>query len=774
MAWNTFEHDRPALERQYEKPRWIEQSGLPPEALSAECLRLLAQNGDLPRELVKAKLLQCVLQNAQLALVPEDFFADQIQHSGILLQIRNAWLRTERDGGLSVLIEENETPGTLRDLAQERAAAQPLTPQTAVNLHRMTDDDRSAGERRQAIAGRGFNGNPDFSHAAPAWEDIFELGLPGLLDRLRGERAKKERAGELTQQQAAFYEAGELSVQAVVDLMLRYARLAERLSGETGSARMALLARTCGNLASRAPQTLLEALQLSVTFYTLLTFVEGAGIRSLGYLDRLLIRFYREDLRSGRYTCAQLKELLQHYFVKFQAMKVLANTPFTLCSLDRDGNTVYNELTDVLLDTYGELNIHDPKIQIRCSGGVPDAFLRKALALIVKGNSSIVFMNDDVVVRGLCALGEAPEDARGYIPVGCYEPMALGTELPCSCNGRINIPKAVELAFTGGVDMLNGDRLSASRPLPESWPAFYETVLSILQEFADRAIRLINGYESVYPAVNPAPLFSATYASCVQNGLDAYAGGAKYNNSSINIFGLAEAVDSMLAVKKAVFEQKLVSFQALAQILRDNWAGQEKLRLLCKNKFPHYGNGEDEADTLAAELAEKVCGMINGRANARGGVYRCGGFSIDACEFFGEITAALPDGRLSGEMLSKNMCAVVGADREGVTTLIRSVTKIDYTKMPNGTVLDVVLHESAVHGEDGMDAMLELLKTYLQLGGLAIHFNVLDPAVLRQAQLHPEQYSTLQIRLCGWNVYFVNLNRKEQDSFIQRAELAAV
>lgn len=102
------------------------------------------------------------------------------------------------------------------------------------------------------------------------------------------------------------------------------------------------------------------------------------------------------------------------------------------------------------------------------------------------------------------------------------------------------------------------------------------------------------------------------------------------------------------------------------------------------------------------------------------------------------------------------------------------MTKIDYTKMPNGTVLDVVLHESAVHGEDGMDAMLELLKTYLQLGGLAIHFNVLDPAVLRQAQLHPEQYSTLQIRLCGWNVYFVNLNRKEQDSFIQRAELAAV
>lgn len=772
MAWNTFEQDRAALEKQYDQTIWREETGLPPEVLSAQCLLVLEESAQLPRVLQKAKLFAYVLQNAQIALVPEDFFADQINHAGILLQIRGSWLQHEKDGTLAQLIAENETPGTLRNFAQERASSRPLTPQSAVNLKRATDADRNADESRQAAAGRGFNANPDFSHAAPAWEDILTLGISGMLDRIRAERRKKELDGTLRQTQCAFYDAAALELGALAELMRRYARLAAQIADETDNARMALVSEACGNLAVRAPQTFYEALQLSVTFYTVLTFVEGAGIRSLGYLDRLLIRFYRADLDSGRYTQQQLKELLQHYFVKFHAMKVLANTPFTLCSLDRDGKTVFNELTDVLLDTYGALCIHDPKIQIRCSGGVPDAFLSKALALIAKGNSSIVFMNDDVVIRGLCAVGQTVEDARGYVPVGCYEPMALGEELPCSCNGRINLPKAVELALTGGTDMLNGDRLCASRALPESWDAFYETVLDILREFVDRAIRLINGYESVYPDVNPAPLFSATYASCVQNGCDAYAGGAKYNNSSINVFGLAELTDSMLAVQKLVFEQKLVSLSELGQILRENWQGHENLRLLSRNKLPHYGNGNAEADALAAQLSKTICGMINGRANARGGVYRCGGFSIDACEFFGDITSALPDGRLAGQMLSKNMCAVAGADCSGVTALIRSVTKIDYTDMPNGTVLDVVLHESAVRGEDGMCAMLELLKTYLRLGGLAIHFNVLDPAVLREAQLHPEQYSTLQIRLCGWNVYFVNLNRKEQDSFISRADQA--
>ena len=164
---------------------------------------------------------------------------------------------------------------------------------------------------------------------------------------------------------------------------------------------------------------------------------------------------------------------------------------------------------------------------------------------------------------------------------------------------------------------------------------------------------------------------------------------------------------------------------------------------------------------------------INGKPNGRGGIFRCGFFSIDYRLTFGEKTGATADGRLAGEPLSKNMCAVTAMDREGVTALIRSATAVDYTDTPNGTVLDIVLYAGAVEGESGLCAMETLLDTYMEKRGFAMQINVLSPEVLRAAQAHPENYATLQVRLCGWNVYFSSLSRVEQDEFIRQTENAA-
>lgn len=770
MCWNRFERDRSVLEQQYKTDHWLENSGLPLAELGAAALQKLKEKGGKSNTLFKAELFSFILQNAQLELRTEDLFVDKINHGNILCNIRNEWIYEAERDHLMKAFEAYETPGSLKNYRAAVANHTPLTVEKVTNGHRATDADRNAEEQAQATAGRGFNGNPDFSHAAPGWEDIMCLGITGLLKRLRTAR---DMAENLTEEQREFYSAGETVYQAVITLMKRYSAAAKELYEATGSERMRLVSETCAALAVRAPQSLHEAMQLSVTYYTLLVFLEGVGIRTLGYIDRLFVPFYRKDISSGRLTKEQTVEMLQHYFIKFNAMSVLANTPFTLCGVDRHGQSAYNELSELILDVYGALDIHDPKIQIRCEPGIPGSFLKNALALIRKGSSSIVFMNDEVIIRGLCALGEDIEDARRFIPIGCYEPAAMGEEVPCTCSGRINIPKALELVINRGVDMLNGDALSADHGEPESFEEFYAALCGVLREFTDRSVALISAFEKHYAELNPSPLFSATFSSCVKKGRDAYVGGAKYNNTSINAFGLAETVDALLAVKKAVYEEKVLALPELREILCSDWAGNEPLRMKIKNLYPKYGNGIAEADALARRLVDDVAGMLNGRPNARGGVYRCGFFSIDACEFFGNITAALPNGRKAGEMLSKNMCAVIGADKKGITTLINSSTKIDYSKIPNGTVLDVVLHESAVRGEDGLDAMLAVLRTYLDAGGHSIHFNVLDPAILRKAQEEPEQYRNLQIRLCGWNVHFVNLNRKEQDSFIRSAEHAA-
>lgn len=728
MVWNTFESYKEELAKQYKIERWNTESGMDLKSLREACFRILTECAGESRMIQKAKILSLILQKAQIEVNPLEWFVDKINHGGIVVEIRTMW-------------KEEVDAGEMQECLKKNQAAQ-----------------------KQMV----YTGDTDFSHTSPDWEAIMQLGIPGLLSRVRAEKSKKESAGILDQGQRDFYESCEIVYMAVIDLLKRMAAEAKRLSTE--SEKMNAVAEALENLSEHAPQTMYEAMELSCLFYYLQTYVEGENVRSLGGLDHLYEKFYQRDIESGKYSKEQIIELIQYYFYKFYALEANSNTPFYLAGIDKDGNIILNELSHLLLDTYGALNIHDPKLHIRCCEGISDDFLKKALMLIRKGNNSIVFMNDEVVIKGLVGLGQELEEARCYVPVGCYEPAAMGKEVPCSCNGRINASKAVELAFNQGIDLLSGQKYWECAETISTFEQFYEAVKANLANAVDRTMEIINGYERQYGKIVHAPLFSATMKEAVERGKDLYQGGAKYNNSSINVIALADAVDSILAVKKAVFEEKLVSLEEFTAVLKDNWKGAEVLQRRCKNVYPKYGNNSEEADAIMVDLTVYLAELINNRPNGRGGCYRCGFFSIDWYLPFGEKTGASPNGRMAGEPLSKNMCAVVGQDKKGVTDLIHSVTKVDYAKIPNGTVLDLMLHTSAVQGEEGLLAMLGILKTYLKRGGLALQINVLNPEVLKKAQLYPEQYSTLQIRLCGWNVYFVNLSKTEQDEFIRRAE----
>ena len=262
------------------------------------------------------------------------------------------------------------------------------------------------------------------------------------------------------------------------------------------------------------------------------------------------------------------------------------------------------------------------------------------------------------------------------------------------------------------------------------------------------------------------------YDHSVETGVDLYEGGAKYNNSSLSAYSIATLVDSIAAVKRLVFDEGRVTFDELTDILKADWKGCEKLRLYARSIPEKYGNNEPLTDGITVELSHYIASLINGKPNGRGGVFKASLFSIDHGFASGKKTMATPDGRRAGEPNSKNLCSVPAMDRKGITALINSVTKIDQTEFPNGVVLDVVLHPSAVSGEDGLEAFLGILKTYFAMGGMALHGNVFDAATLRAAQNAPEKYQTLQVRVCGWNAYFVNLSKDEQDAFIRQAENA--
>lgn len=725
MVWNRFEIDREKLKTQYKIYNWNKESGLEPDSLMNGCEKIIKKMADKPKIKVKASLFDFILNNAQIEVNPEDWFPDKIRHGNIIEHIRKKWYKNIVEIQMKECLTKNEP----------------------------------------AILSFAYTGEVDFGHTSPDWNAIMELGIPGLLKRIQNARAGRRLSAE----QVDFYDACETVYRASLVYINRLADEAKRLSA--GNERMKIVADSLRNLSAGPPKTLLEAMHLFFLYYNLQNNIEQVNIRSLGGLDRLLYGFYKADISTGRYTQEQVRELVKYFYCKFNAMQVVANIPFFLCGLGADGKDTTNELSYLFVEEYRKLNIHDPKIHIRYNGQIPNSFLELVFSTIREGKNSFLFINDKVTEHALIDLGHNPEDARNYTVIGCYEPAALGKEVPCSCSGRISLPKAVELALNDGIDPLLGHRIGPA-PMGKiaSFKDFYDYYKSLLMLFADNTMDMISSYEKNYMKMNPSPMFSSTFKNCVDDGIDAYAGGAKYNNSSINAFGIATAVDSLIAIKKAVYEEKRFSLNELSGILRKNWQDNDKLRLFFQKNYPKYGNNITEVDELMTDLTGFITSYINKKPNGRGGLFRCGMFSIDWIIPFGANTGATPDGRSAGEPFSKNMCAVISRDKEGVTSLINSVTKIDYTKVPNGTVLDLMLHPTAVEGEEGIIALSGILKTYMQQGGFALQYNILNPETLKAAQENPEQYSNLQVRLCGWNVYFVNLSREEQNEFIKQAE----
>ena len=424
----------------------------------------------------------------------------------------------------------------------------------------------------------------------------------------------------------------------------------------------------------------------------------------------------------------------------------------------------------MIVEVYDELEIHSPKIHVRISDKTPEDFIKRVLECIRRGHSSFLMMNDKVAAEGLMRVGIKEEDARNYVPVGCYENAAWGVEMPCTGNCAIAMPKALEYVITGGKDLKTGTLMTFDGGCPQSYEEFKDAIKAQLKAIRDRDVAFINAIEKRYPEINPDLFVSGLCEYAVKSGRDVFSGNAKYNNSAVNYMGLATLVDSVAAVKRIVFDEKKVTLAEFFEILKNNWKGNEKLREYAKSLPEKYGNNEPLTDDIMREFTDYVADITNNKPNGRGGVYKSGCYSIDRCFTYGKGIMATPDGRFAWEQLSKNLCATNTMDRKGITGVLTSAAKIDHGAFANGTVLDYVLHPSAVTGEDGLCAMYGLVKTYFSLGGLAMHGNVFNSVTLRDAQANPEKYKNLQVRLCGWNVYFINLSKEEQDSFIIQCE----
>jgi formate C-acetyltransferase len=744
--WGTFDSIRDHLFNQFQDTPFDAETGLSLPELELEVEAYLQDHPDQPRVLQKANVFRIVVTRGQIYIDPLDWFVDKLNHGGHKI------LPTH--GGESLVKRV-----FLRYL--DEAVQGPLAEGSAW-IDRVNKLGYASMPR----------GGLDRGHISPGWDKMLSGGLVGLLKEVA--EARTALGKEATAEQLAFYEAVEIVYRASIQFAERFAKLAEDmvLKYPQYGQRLRAIASACRNVPAHRPRTFHEALQF-IWFMHELVEMEGEFVRSMGQFDRTLYPYYCADMDAGRLTREQAKELIKFLWFKFytRTRGKLNGKNFVFGGQYPDGSEITNELTYLALEAYEELNTPDPKLSVRFLPTTSDKLYQRVADLIRKGHNAFVLMNDVPAVEALVKRGKTWEDARFYVPIGCYEPSVEGKEVGCTMNVTVNLVKSLELALHDGKDPLSGEQLGPHTGDARHFSSFEQLWMAYthqLDYFLEHAITYIRAAEGQWPQINPSPLLAGTIDDCITRGKDIGQGGVHYNSVGFVGAALANAADSLLALKQAVYDEHRFTMDEVLKALQCNFDSYERMRQYLLNRVPKWGNNNPDADWMAKRVAEYYCHKVHSFVNGRGGPCQAALFTLTFAWQKGRLTGALPDGRKAHESLAPGQGATYGRDKKGVTALMGSVTTLDATLTPNGAVLDVTLHPTAIRGPEGLDALVNLIKTYFAQNGYALQFNVYDTDTLRDAQRHPENHAALQIRLTGWSVYFTILSQEEQNQFIDR------
>lgn len=586
---------------------------------------------------------------------------------------------------------------------------------------------------------------------------------------------------------ALFYEAMIRSLEAGIIFANRYADLAEEMSTkETDPARAAELetiAEACRRVPENPPRNFHEAVQ-SLYFTHLISQIESGGNSiSIGRIDQILFPYYDADIKAGRTTPEQARELLSLLFIKTNEIWNILEEAYipggegvegkttqnvTIGGVDKDGKDATNALSYIALDAYSDVRTVQPNLSVRVDADTPEDFFRKAAACAADGVLLHIF-NDRVVVDSLAGAGHTIEDARNYGVVGCVEPNAQGKSFGSTFAVQFSGIKCLEFALTNGIDntfgymsgIETGD-ISAFKTFDDIWNAYCSQVTHFMNQMRIGMGKLDHAVAELLPS----PFASAMIQGPMEKGIDLTSGGAVYNSTGVQLIGFANVVDSLYAIKKAVFEDGVMTLQELAALIEDDWYGAEKKRQYFLKKIPKYGNDSDEVDEMAQKVMEHYCKEVFARETYRGGRFWPGVFSVGFHIAMGSFAGASADGRMSGQVLGNGITPTNGNAVAGPTAVINSVSKLPLAMAFNGANLNLRFNGSLLKPE----IFASLIKTFLAKGGYQVQFNMVDTETLKQAVDRPDDYRDLVVRVSGYSALFTGLSDLAQEEIIARTE----
>ena len=623
-------------------------------------------------------------------------------------------------------------------------------------------------------------------HLIPDYAKVLRVGFRGILDEVRREQQIEPDRGKRD-----VLESFAIAGLAARELAKRYAAEAEHQAAEarpTRAAELREIADVCRKVPWEPAGTFREALQsLWLTHMLVLTSESypGAGV-SFGRIDQYLWPYYERDLESGRLTREDARELLRCFFIKpnyaydyqgrvgrNQGINSSFGQLITLAGCGRDGADASNELTYLFLDVIEEMNLLEPKPNVRLHGKTPDRLLMHVCGLIARAQGAPFLLNfDETSMRGLRWEGLPEQDLWNYAAVGCLENTRQGDDRSGTVDVNLNLAKPVEFTLFQGRDQASGKQIGPATPDPRSmqtWQEFEAAFRAQLAFCLRRLVDLNNEADTTRARYEPTPYLSALVGGCIEKRRDVTAGGARFNFITVEGVALATAADSLSAVKRLVFKTKTIPMDALLQAIGTNFEHDEFLRRMLLNKAPKYGNDEPEADSMARDLthwwAEDAARMETPVTGKR---YRAGYLSWNYGIAYAPLTAATPDGRKRGTYLSNGVAAVSGMDRAGPTSAARAVGGLGLEVVPNGASHTISLPPSLMRDKEHLEKLAGFLRAYCRDGGSALQINVIDVATLRQAQRRPDEFQNLLVRVTGYNAYFVNLGREIQEEIIAR------
>ncbi len=593
----------------------------------------------------------------------------------------------------------------------------------------------------------------------------------------------------------------------------KYAEECLRLAGETEDlerkAELETMAKNLKIVPWEPAQTFWQAVQAIWIAHMLVMAEEsypGPG-DSWGRIDQYLYPLYKKDvIEEGNISKEFAKDILGSFWFHCNTaydgqMRVGGNQGITagfgqlltLSGCGPNGEDFSNELTYTMLEVIDEWSpILEPKPNVRLHRNTPDKLLDTVVDMVTRSQGAPFLLNfDERSIEGMVLEGIPREEAWDYACVGCLENTMQGNDRSGTVNCNTNISKSVELTLWNGAGkFLKGKPMKGTKQFgpktgnPEefsTWEEFYAAWEEQVKYIIKYTVDTYNITENMRAEFLPTPYLSTIVRGCIDKGLDIRNGGPEIRFITIEGVGFGTLVDSLLAIKHFVYDEKKYTIAELKNALINNFQGKKEyeiMQTMLKNRGPKYGNDLDEADEIARRVMETWSQetfkyKTDTDFQFRGGMLSWNYWAGEDAAF----TPATPNGRLAGTFLSNAICPTNGADTSGPTAVTNSVGNalggktengeyINY--LPNGASHTITFNPSLLREEESKEKFKAYLRGYIENGGTALQINILDAKMLIDAQKHPENYPHLLVRITGYNTYFVSIGRELQDEIIKR------